>query len=70
MKFSPLLFTVDHITPISKGGTNKRKNLLPACTECNTAKADLYIDQFRKLLGGKFKFYFEEIQCGKKLRQL
>ena len=67
--YSPLLYTVDHITPISKGGTNKKRNLIASCAECNSAKRDLYIDQFRKLLGGHFKFYFEEIRDRKKERK-
>ena len=69
MTQSPLLFTVDHITPIAKGGTNKSRNLMPACAECNTAKGSQYIDQYRKLLGGHFKFYFEELKCGRKRKQ-
>lgn len=31
--------TVDHVTPISKGGNNKAKNLVTACFECNEDKA-------------------------------
>jgi hypothetical protein len=29
---------IDHIVPISKGGTNDRDNLTPACRKCNTRK--------------------------------
>ena len=31
---------VDHIMPRSRGGSNKRRNLAPACVRCNTAKRD------------------------------
>ena len=31
--------TLDHIKPRSKGGSNLRSNLVPACLECNHSKA-------------------------------
>ena len=32
--------TVDHILPRSRGGTNTWSNLIAACADCNTRKAD------------------------------
>lgn len=32
--------TVDHYIPLSKGGTNDKKNLVPLCVDCNRVKAD------------------------------
>lgn len=32
--------TVDHVIPISKGGTNEESNLVAACKTCNSAKRD------------------------------
>ena len=32
--------TIDHVIPISKGGTNWPVNLRPACRTCNTQKRD------------------------------
>ena len=32
--------TVDHIIPISLGGTHTKKNVLPACMDCNIAKSN------------------------------
>ena len=32
--------TVDHVQPISKGGTDELDNLLAACTRCNYQKKD------------------------------
>lgn len=32
--------TVDHIIPVSRFGANKRYNIVPACTRCNSSKCD------------------------------
>ena len=32
--------TIDHIIPLSRGGTNRRDNLTVACRRCNTSKHD------------------------------
>jgi 5-methylcytosine-specific restriction endonuclease McrA len=31
---------VDHSNPLSKGGTDYFRNLVPACVECNRSKGD------------------------------
>lgn len=46
--------TVDHVFPVSKGGTHSATNLLPACGRCNSAKRDRHIDDFRRSRGVKF----------------
>ena len=38
--------TVEHIEPLSRGGTNTADNLLPVCADCNQAKADLTLAEF------------------------
>jgi 5-methylcytosine-specific restriction endonuclease McrA len=35
---------VDHIVPVSKGGTDDRWNLVPACRECNRSKGNQLLD--------------------------
>lgn len=30
--------TMDHVVPLSRGGTSSKGNLVPCCKECNTAK--------------------------------
>jgi 5-methylcytosine-specific restriction endonuclease McrA len=37
---------IDHVIPISLGGTGERDNLVPACRRCNAAKNDLPLDKF------------------------
>lgn len=32
--------TIDHITPITRGGGNESENLVPACRSCNASKSD------------------------------
>lgn len=34
---------VEHIIPISRGGSNEPSNVALACTECNTKKGSLYV---------------------------
>lgn len=36
--------TVDHIIPVSKGGTNALENLCLACKLCNLRKADQILE--------------------------
>lgn len=40
-------FTVDHIVPIAKGGTDDFSNLAGACGPCNADKADRSLDEWR-----------------------
>lgn len=40
-----LRLTADHVIPVSKGGTHKRRNLVAACEGCNRGKgAGRYAD--------------------------
>ena len=42
----PLAFTVDHLTPRSRGGGWKRENLVCCCRECNNSKGDMTAEEF------------------------
>lgn len=44
--FSLFQWTIDHIIPLSRGGTNKRKNIVGCCKRCNEKKADRLPNQF------------------------
>lgn len=37
---------VDHIIPLSRGGTNDPENLTPACKPCNSSKGDRLIEEW------------------------
>ena len=37
--------TIDHITPVSRGGKNEWTNLVAACRRCNCRKADRTIEE-------------------------
>ncbi len=39
-KYLPNMLRIDHIQPISKGGTNVEENLWLLCETCNGAKSD------------------------------
>jgi|SRR6476661_547218 len=44
---------VDHIQPVSKGGTNAYDNLTTACLKCNRRKRDKSAEEFRALLASE-----------------
>lgn len=39
-------FTIDHIVPLARGGSNDLRNLVPACRRCNFAKGVKLIDEW------------------------
>ncbi len=38
LKFHPNDLTMDHLTPIARGGTTRKSNVVPSCKPCNTQK--------------------------------
>lgn len=40
------LHTVEHLTPLSRGGTNKVENIALACRSCNARKGDKMVTEF------------------------
>lgn len=46
-------FTVDHIHPVSNGGTNDISNLLPCCLSCNASKGKRDIEDYRLYAAAK-----------------
>ena len=37
-QFSAKELTMDHLTPLARGGQSTKGNIVPACKECNTKK--------------------------------
>jgi CRISPR/Cas system Type II protein with McrA/HNH and RuvC-like nuclease domain len=46
-----VILEVDHIVPISKGGTNDYDNLATACRRCNRQKKDKTVEEFQEWRG-------------------
>ncbi len=57
--------TIDHVLPIKRGGVTTLRNVVLACTHCNTSKADKTLEEFRVSVGAE-KFWGEEkgLICG------
>lgn len=36
----------DHVTPLSRGGSNSITNILPVCASCNSDKCDMTLDEW------------------------
>ena len=65
-RFIPLQeYTIDHIIPLSKGGTNDLSNLQACCSFCNKAKDDSLGDEFFTRIGRIF-LYQAKLRYGKK----
>jgi hypothetical protein len=62
-------FTIDHMIPLSKGGTNELKNLQCACKTCNALKQDSLSEDFMKKLEEivlyQMKTNYNEAFCNK-----
>jgi len=43
----PNTITLEHILPLSRGGTSTKENVAPACFLCNCAKRNMSIEEFR-----------------------
>lgn len=41
-------FCIDHMTPLSRGGSNDLTNLAPCCKHCNADKATMNVQEFRR----------------------
>ena len=52
-KFPPKELTMDHVTPLARGGKSTKGNVVPCCMECNSKKkyytpVELLIEKLNK----------------------
>lgn len=56
-------FEIDHIQPVSRGGSSDPDNLVASCRTCNGEKADMTLKEFRVKCGNDL-FWFERKEGG------
>ena len=44
-RFKPSDLTMDHVIPIARGGESTKKNCVPCCKACNTAKGNKTVSE-------------------------
>ena len=59
VKFKEL--TIDHKTPLSKGGGNDMANLQLSCRRCNLSKSDMMDDEWLGMIWDLFWHNFKDI---------
>ena len=70
-RFIPLEeYTIDHIIPLSKGGTNDLSNLQACCSFCNKAKDDSIGDDFFERIERIFLYQAKLRYSKKKIKKL
>ncbi len=60
--YTPNLATIDHVTPISKGGNHSIDNVVTACIACNSIKSDKLIQPSKTRVrqgGNQLSFAFD-----------
>lgn len=56
-------FTLEHVIPLAKGGTNTKDNLVALCETCNKAKGDNVVDPYTY-----YRYLSEKRRCELKIR--
>lgn len=46
-----VVLSLDHVIPVSKGGTNRSSNLVTACRKCNSVRGDRDVAEFAQAVG-------------------
>lgn len=63
--------TIEHVTPLSEGGTNRDDNLATACSDCNSARSShpllLFLAWRATGLDGHVKYHVWIASCGREV---
>jgi hypothetical protein len=51
--------SIDHMVPVSRGGSNAYGNVVPACKPCNNNKSDQTVAEFRLRKSRQHRFWGE-----------
>lgn len=54
--------TLDHVLPVSRGGTHAPTNLITACRRCNVARGDLLLSEWRGARG-RIRALRRQLRC-------
>ena len=55
-------FSVDHVIPVSSGGTETYNNLVPCCRNCNRSKNDAALESWRQFKTSQNGNFFSDAQ--------
>jgi 5-methylcytosine-specific restriction endonuclease McrA len=54
--------TVDHLTPLSRGGADSAKNLVICCKSCNSSKGTKTAEEYKNFIVNNLKFTEEQLK--------
>jgi len=63
---TPDNWTIEHIIPKIKGGTNAYENLVGACKTCNGTKSGLSVQEYRQAIKNQIKELQRRLYSAKK----
>lgn len=55
-RFHPSELTMDHMTPIARGGRSTKRNCVPCCKGCN--------DEKKHMTANEWQAFQEKLECG------
>ena len=64
------ILEVDHIEPVSKGGTDDINNLITSCFDCNRGKSNITLDKIPKKISENLEILKEKEEQLKEYRKL
>lgn len=59
--YPPERMVVEHMQPVSRGGTDELNNLIASCPQCNHQKASLTVHEYRIFMAIRAARFHEEV---------